>query len=230
VERVAAAAAIPIGGVLVEPIQGRGGERVPPPGFLTELAALCRRNDWLLVADEVYTGFGRTGAWFACDHEGVIPDLLCVGKGLASGMPISACLGRLEVMDAWPVSSGEALHTQTFIGHPAGCAAALASMRLLQEEKLVERAARVGARAISHLEALLADRSSVREVRGRGLMIGIECATPEAAASACRAALAKGVIVLPSGEAGRVLSLTPPLSIDQDILMQALDWLVEDLG
>jgi 4-aminobutyrate aminotransferase-like enzyme len=229
VERTARDAPQPIGGVLVEPIQGRGGERVPPTGFLTGLAEMCHRNGWLLIADEIYTGFGRTGAWFACDHEGVVPDLLCLGKGLASGMPISACLGREEVMDAWPVSEGEALHTQTFIGHPASCAAALASMRLLEAEDLVARAARVGSRALTHLERTLANRESVREVRGRGLMIGIECSTAEAATAACRSALAKGVITLPSGEGGRVLSVTPPLVIDEEILLQALDLLVGQL-
>ena len=85
---------MPIGAVLVEPIQGRGGERIPPEGFLRRAARALRREGWLLVADEIYTGFGRTGRWFACEHEGVVPDLLCVGKGLASGMPISACIGR----------------------------------------------------------------------------------------------------------------------------------------
>ena len=96
-------------------------------GFLTELRDVCDEQGWLLIVDEVYTGFGRTGRWFACEHEGVVPDLLCVGKGLASGMPISALLGRAPVMDAWPESDGESLHTQTFLGHPPGCAAALAA-------------------------------------------------------------------------------------------------------
>ena len=118
VRRAAAACRAPVGAVLVEPVQGRGGERVPPPGFLAALRRLCDAQGWLLIADEVYTGFGRTGAWFACEHETVRPDLLCVGKGLASGMPISACIGRAEVMDSWPASLGEALHTQTFLGHP----------------------------------------------------------------------------------------------------------------
>jgi len=113
VERIAANAEAPIGAVLVEPIQGRGGERIPPDGFLGDLRALCDREGWLLIADEVYTGFGRTGRWFACEHESVVPDLLCVAKGLASGMPISACIGRTQVMEAWPASRGEALHTQT---------------------------------------------------------------------------------------------------------------------
>jgi 4-aminobutyrate aminotransferase/(S)-3-amino-2-methylpropionate transaminase len=134
VERVAQTASQPIGAVLVEPIQGRGGERLPPDGFLAALRALCDREGWLLIADEIYTGLGRTGRTWAVDHEGVVPDLLCVGKGLAGGMPLSACLGRVEVMDAWPASTGESLHTQTFVGHPPGCAAALVARDVLRDE------------------------------------------------------------------------------------------------
>ena len=219
----------PVGAVLVEPIQGRGGERIPPDGFLAELRALCDDEGWLLVADEVYTGFGRTGRWFACEHEGVIPDLLCVAKGLASGMPISACLGRTEIMDAWPPSRGEALHTQTFLGHPPGCAAALASIAVLEEEKLVERSAALGARALSHLSRLLSGRPGVVDVRGRGLLLGVECDTPERAGAACANALARGVIALTSGDDGRVITVTPPLVIEEEILEVALDLLAESL-
>ncbi len=212
----------PIGAVLVEPIQGRGGERVPPDGFLVELRALCDRENWLLILDEVYTGFGRTGRWFACEHAGVVPDLLCVGKGLASGMPISACIGRASVMDAWPVSHGEALHTQTFLGHPPSCAAALASMAVLADERLVERAAEDGAAALAFLRTHTRGLAHVSEVRGRGLMLGIECRSPEIAQRACAAALARGVILLPSGDDGRVLSVTPPLCIGAEALEHAL--------
>jgi 4-aminobutyrate aminotransferase-like enzyme len=227
VRRAAAECSAPVGAVLVEPIQGRGGDRIPPEGFLTELRALCDREGWLLVADEIYTGFGRTGRWFACEHDDVIPDLLCVGKGLASGMPISACIGRAEVMDAWPVSTGEALHTQTFLGHPPACAAALASIAVIEEEKLVERAARTGAAALAHLRHLLAGRPGIADVRGRGLLLAVECASPDLVAAACARALELGVITLPSGEDGRVLSLSPPLSIDPALLELALGLLAE---
>jgi len=230
VRRAADACGESVGAVLVEPIQGRGGDRIPPEGFLAALRALCDREGWLLVADEVYTGFGRTGRWFACEHEDVIPDLLCVGKGLASGMPISACIGRAEVMDAWPASTGEALHTQTFLGHPPSCAAALASIAVIEEEKLVERAARTGAAALAGLCRRLSGRPDVADVRGRGLLIAVECATPDLAAAACANALERGVVTLPSGEDGRVLSLSPPLSIDPPILELALDLLAEALG
>ena len=213
----------PVGAVIVEPIQGRGGERIPPPGFLAELRALCDDAGWLLIADEVYTGFGRTGRFFACEHEDVVPDLLCVGKGLASGMPLSACLGLASVMDAWPDSTGEALHTQTFLGHPPGCAAALATLAVMDDDKLVERAADLGAHALARLRTLLADRSGIRDVRGRGLLLGIECDEPLLAQRACAEALRRGVIVLPSGDDGRVVSITPPLSIEVDVLDAALD-------
>jgi 4-aminobutyrate aminotransferase/(S)-3-amino-2-methylpropionate transaminase len=230
VMRAASDSALPIGAVIVEPIQGRGGERIPPPGFLRELRDLCTREGWLLIADEVYTGFGRTGRCFACEHEGVVPDLLCVGKGLAGGMPISACLGRAEVMDAWPPAAGEAIHTQTFLGHPPGCAAALASLAVLREEKLAERSAELGARALARLRASLAGRPGVVDVRGRGLLLGVECGSAERALGACGRALARGVICAASGDALEVVSITPPLSIGSDVLDFALDVVAECLA
>jgi 4-aminobutyrate aminotransferase/(S)-3-amino-2-methylpropionate transaminase len=213
----------PVGALIVEPIQGRGGERVPPPGFLAGLRALCDERGLLLIVDEIYTGFGRTGRWMACEHEGVEPDLLCLGKGLASGMPISACVGRQEIMQAWPASLGESLHTQTFLGHPAGCAAALASMQAIEDEGLVERARELGDAALGQLAGGLADCPEVVEVRGLGLMLGIELATGAGGAAAIAESLRRGVIALASGEGGRVISLTPPLSIDGAALRHALD-------
>jgi 4-aminobutyrate aminotransferase/(S)-3-amino-2-methylpropionate transaminase len=233
VSRAARACRLPVGAVLVEPIQGRGGERIPPDGFLTGLRALCDREGWLLIADEVYTGLGRTGRTWAVDHEGVVPDLLCVGKALAGGMPISACLGRAAVMDAWPASTGEALHTQTFLGHPPGCAAALAALAALADEKLAERAAVLGARALAHLRARLAAAraaGAVRDVRGRGLLLGVECDDGARALRACGAALRRGVIAIPSGDRGEVISVTPPLAIDEDVLRGALDVLADALA
>lgn len=223
VGRAARACREPVGAVLVEPIQGRGGGRIPPDGFLPDLRRLCDEEGWLLVVDEIFTGFGRTGRWFACEHDAVIPDLLCVGKGMASGMPVSACLGRAEIMDTWPPSRGEALHTQTFLGHPLGCAAALAAIAVIEEEKLVERAADSGAHALALLRQRLQGRSEIADVRGRGLALAVECASPERAADACRRALEKGVIALLSGDDGRVLSITPPLCIEREILEIAAD-------
>jgi 4-aminobutyrate aminotransferase/(S)-3-amino-2-methylpropionate transaminase len=227
--RVARTSRLPIGAVLVEPIQGRGGDRIPPDGFLSALRLLCDREGWLLIVDEIYTGFGRTGRWFACEHEGVVPDLLCVAKGLASGMPISACLGHTRWMDAWPPSGGEALHTQTFLGHPPACAAALASIAVIEEEQLVSRAAHLGEVALKTLRARLAGKPGVVDVRGRGLLLAVECGTPDLATRACARALERGVILLPSGDDGRVLGITPPLSIAPALLEAGLELVVEAL-
>lgn len=229
VRRVAHANRDEIGALIVEPIQGRGGERVPSDGFLCGLREICDEAGWLLIADEIYTGLGRTGDVFACDHEGVVPDLLCVGKGLASGMPLSACLGRASVFEAWPRSEGEALHTQTFLGHPASCAAGVASLEVSERLDLPARAATVGAEVLEWLHEALAGADAVVEVRGRGLMIGIECARPEISLAATTRLLERGFVLLPSGDGGRVLSLTPPLVIDREALQLACDAIVEVL-
>jgi 4-aminobutyrate aminotransferase/(S)-3-amino-2-methylpropionate transaminase len=227
VSRAARDCSQPVGAVIVEPIQGRGGERVPPLGFLRELRELCDLEGWLLIADEVYTGLGRTGRLWACDHEGVVPDLLCVGKALASGLPISACIGRAEVMDAWPASEGEALHTQTFLGHPPACAAALASLAVIEEEKLVERARESGEIALERLQSRLAGRPGVVDIRGRGLLLGIELDGTERTLATWHEALRRGVITLPSGDDARVLSITPPLCMETDVLCLAIDLVAE---
>ncbi len=215
-----------IGALIVEPIQGRGGVRAAPLAWLRDVRRLCSATGTVLIADEIYTGFGRTGRWFACEHAGVEPDLLCAGKGMASGFPISACIGRADVMDRWPESHGEAIHTSTFLGHPAGCAAALASIAELRDRRLIDRAAEYE----STMRGLLGDvqRSSgtrVIECRGRGMMWGVQCATPEIATSAVTNALRKGVIVLPCGPRGDVISLSPPLVISDEQLRKAIELL-----
>ena len=134
-----------VGAILVEPVQARGGINVPPPEFLPLLRKLCDEHGALLILDEIYTGFGRTGKWFACEHSGVIPDLICLGKALTGGFPLSACVGRADLMDAaWPPSRGEAIHTSTFLGHPVGCAMALAQIAEIGKLKLPERSAELG--------------------------------------------------------------------------------------
>src|SRR5262249_2974413 len=155
--------------------------------------------------------------------------LMCAGKGLASGMPISACIGRAEVLDAWPPSSGEALHTQTFLGHPPACAAALASIAVLEEEKLAERAAEIGARAPERLRAATPGFAAIAEVGGRGLLLGVECIAPEVARAAIQGLLAGGVIAIAGGDDGRVIALSPPLSIGRDALDFAIDALAAEL-
>ena len=227
-----------IGAILVEPIQGRGGDVVPPDAFLPGLRRICDERGLLLILDEVYTGFGRTGRWFACEHWGVVPDLLVVGKGLTGGFPFAACIGTDAVMEAWPRSRGEALHTSTFLGHPVGCAAALASIAALRDERLVERSAEVGARIKTRLEAMTADHPRVGEVRGRGMMIGVEMVrdratrepAPELAGRVVVETLRRGVLMLGGGLYGNVLSLSPPFVITEAQVDAALGVLEEVLG
>ena len=212
-----------IGAILVEPIQARGGDVLPPDDWLRGLRAICDRRGLLMIADEIYTGFGRTGRWFACEHAGVEPDLICVGKGMSSGFPISACIGRAAVMDRWPESGGEAIHTSTFLGHPAGCAAALASIAELRERHLVERAAALDPVVRALLDEVC-DGGGIAQVRGRGLMWGLECVDERGAPDGERAgaivigALRAGIVMLASGPQGSVLQLAPPLVISEEQL------------
>jgi 4-aminobutyrate aminotransferase-like enzyme len=221
------AAGTPIGAVIVEPLQGRGGIRVPPPGFLGALVARTRKSGAVVIFDEIFTGLGRTGALLALMHEDVAPDLLCLGKALGGGLPLSVCLGSREVMDAWPESKGEALHTSTFLGHPLACSAGLALLDVLEKEELPTRSRVEGARLLAALSDALAGFDAVAELRGRGLCVGIQLAggTGSAARLAVRL-LQEGFITLPAGPAGDVLELTPPLTIDRAQLDAAVEALI----
>lgn len=205
-----------VGAVLVEPIQGRGGIRVPPEGWLARLVTAAHAAGAVVIFDEIYTGCGRTGDWFRFQADGLLPpgvrpDLVCVGKGLAGGFPISACLGTAAVMDAWGASRGESLHTQTFLGHPVSCTAALACLEVL-DGVLADVPPR-GAALRARLEAL------GLPVRGVGMLLGVEVPDP---LGASRRLLERGYLVLPAGDAaspgegvpgGMVLALTPPLTL-----------------
>lgn len=218
-----------IGVLVVEPIQGRAGVIIPPDGFLAALREITRDNDVLFVLDEIYTGFGRTGRMFACDHEGVRPDILCVGKALSGGFPISAAIGSAEVMDAWAPSQGEALQTSTFLGNPMGCAAALANLNEIQTKRLPQRAAKLEKLVRSRLLEL--ERSdAVVDVRGRGLMWGIELRDGKLAAAIVERALRSGLILLQAGLRGEVLALSPPLSIENEQLERALELIVAKIA
>lgn len=211
----------PIGAVIVEPIQGRGGIRVPPPAFLPGLRDLCTELGVLLIVDEIYTGLGRTGRWFACEHEDIVPDILVVGKSLGGGLPLSAAIASRAVMDAWPGSEGEAIHTSTFLGNPVACAAALAQLREIEERGLVSRAELLGRRVAARLDAWVAEGVAAGH-RGRGLMRAVGLPGPDPsgrAAAVSAAALRRGVLVLPEGDA---LALTPPLVITESQLDHAL--------
>jgi 4-aminobutyrate aminotransferase-like enzyme len=221
-----------IGALLVEPIQVRGGINVPPPRFLKTLRRECDRAGALLILDEIYTGFGRTGAWFACEHSGVMPDLICLGKALTGGFPLSACVGNADLMDrAWPASSGEAIHTSTYLGHPVGCVMALAQISELSGLKLIKRSQVLGAHLLKSLRQIIAPGLRLN-VRGLGLLAGLELldadgepATAQALA-AVKVMLHRGFILLPEGEHANVISFSPPLTITE----RELDRTVLQLG
>ncbi len=201
-----------VGAVIVEPIQGRGGVRVPPAGWLKALQDAAHEAGALFILDEIYTGFGRTGSWFAFEDLGLSPDLVCLGKGMAGGFPISACIGTAQAMDAWGASTGMALHTQTFLGNPVGCAMALACIGVLED--VVPEVEAKGA----WLKAELEGRGF--EVQGRGLLVGIRVAQ---SLTVSRALLKRGFIALPAGEQAQVIALTPPLTITRQELSSFCD-------
>ncbi|MFE9748864.1 4-aminobutyrate--2-oxoglutarate transaminase [Saccharothrix saharensis] len=201
--------------VVVEPIQGEGGFVVPAPGFLPALADWCRSHGVLLVADEVQTGFCRTGDWFACDHEGVVPDLVVMAKGIAGGLPLAAVTGRADVVDAVHVGGLGG----TYGGNPIACAAALAAIDTMRELDLNAAARRIEATALPRLRAL----PDVVQVRGRGAMLAVELPSAEVAARVAAACHAAGVVVLTCGTRGNVIRLLPPLVIPDELLAEGLD-------
>lgn len=217
-----------VAAVLVEPYQGRGGIVVPPHGFLNELRRWCDDHGVVLVVDEIYTGFFRTGRWFACEHEGVVPDLICLGKALSGGFPISACVGRADVMDAWPPTHGEALHTSTFLGNPVGCAMAVASLDAFADDKFQQNLTTSEAAwdtALSSLSGL----PRVHDVRGPGLMKGIEFREADGSPATrfviqmVTQLLKVGYIALPDAPEGHVLALTPPAVLTGSEIESAVD-------
>jgi 4-aminobutyrate aminotransferase/(S)-3-amino-2-methylpropionate transaminase len=211
--------------VVVEPIAGEGGFIVPEPGWLAGLAAWCKDNGVVLVADEVQTGIARTGAWFASEHEGVVPDIVTTAKGLGGGLPIAGITARADLVDQ--VHSGGL--GGTFGGNPLSCAAALAAIETIRADGLLERARSIGEIMVPRLQALASAYPSIGEVRGRGAMIAVELVaadgrTPDAdltkrVAAACHA---EGVLVLTAGSYGNVLRFLPPLAINDDLLDDAL--------
>ncbi len=214
--------------VLIEPIQGEGGFIVPPPGWLARVAEWCREHGILLIADEIQTGFARTGDWFACDHEGVVPDLITTAKGMAGGLPLAGVTGRAEVMDSvHPGGLGG-----TYGGNPVACAAALGAIETMQAEDLPARARRVEELFLTRLRAL-AERhpDRVGDVRGRGAMLAIELVTdaasrtpdPALTAAVHQACSAAGLVTLTCGTFGNVFRFLPPLSIGDDLLEEGLN-------
>ncbi len=224
-----------VGAVLVEPMQARGGIRIPPPEFLQMLRRRCDESGALLIVDEIYTGFGRTGRMFACEHGGVVPDLICLGKALTGGFPMSACVGRADVMDrAWPSSNGEAIHTSTFLGHPVGCAMALAQLQELKRLGLPARSAKLGDLLLAELRSLRS-KTLTLHARGSGLMAGLELRRRDGSPATgeslriIKRLLHAGFIFLPEGEHANVIGITPPLTISERDLRRSVNALANAL-
>ena len=216
-----------IGAVIIEPIQGRAGVRLPPPGFLAALGRLCRDRGTLLIVDEIFTGAGRCGAWWRSVEDGATPDLICAGKSLGGGLPVSACIGRLEVMQAWGDPDREAIHTGTFYGDPLGAAAALVTLDLIEREGWMARASRRGDAFAELLRG--APLPGVVEVRQVGLMLGLQLADAGAALRAARALLERGYLVLPAGAEADVIQLSPAVTVTDEQLAGFIEALGDSL-
>jgi 4-aminobutyrate aminotransferase/(S)-3-amino-2-methylpropionate transaminase len=212
--------------VIIEPVQGEGGFIVPAEGFLAALLDWCRKNDVVFIADEVQTGFARTGAMFACDHEGIEPDLIVTAKGIADGLPLSAVTGRAEIMDAPHVSGLGG----TYGGNPVACAAALATIETIEADGLVARAGEIETLMMARLGRIQAEDDRIGDVRGRGAMIAVELVKsgtdepdPDLTKALSTAAHAAGVIVLTCGTYGNILRFLPPLTISDELIEEGLD-------
>ena len=226
-----------VAAVIVEPIQGRGGDVVPPKGWLKALRELCTRQGVLLILDEIYTGFGRTGDTFACQHEDVVPDIMCLGKAMTGGFPLSAAIATPEVLAKWPLNTTEAIHTSTFLGNPMGCAVGLKALELLQRDDLPAAARQKGEWIAAEFEKLrLKYPHLIAQARGRGLMQALEFADCELkplthiALRIVDEMRNRGFIMLPSGPWSHVISIAPPLIIEQiylEAFIAALDEAIE---
>jgi 4-aminobutyrate aminotransferase/(S)-3-amino-2-methylpropionate transaminase len=216
--------------LVAEPIQGEGGFIVPAPGFLALLAGFCADNGIVFVADEIQTGFGRTGHWFACEHEGVVPDLIATAKGIAGGFPLAAVTGRADIMDAAHVGGLGG----TYGGNPVACAAALGAIRTIDEHDLVGAARRIGEVMLPRLTGLAERHPEIGDIRGRGAMAAVELVRPgtrdpdavraQAVVQACHE---RGLVVLSAGTYGNVIRFLPPLVMPSHLLDEGLDILAD---
>jgi predicted acetylornithine/succinylornithine family transaminase len=216
-----------VGMVIIEPIQGEGGVHVPSDDFLPGLRALCDQNGAMLVLDEIQTGFGRTGKFFACEHWSVVPDILVVAKALGGGMPLGGFISRPEVMNI--LTDPPLSHMTTFGGHPVSCAAGLASLNIINRDKLVERSAIVGNEIQNRLKEFQKKYPVIVDVRGKGLMIGLEFATPELTKKIVGRAQDLGLILSWSIYAGGTVRVAPPLNVLPEEVEQALNILEKSI-
>jgi len=205
--------------MILEPVMGEGGYIIPPREWLAKLREICDRHGILLIFDEVQTGFGRTGNWFAAQTFGVTPDIMAIAKGIAAGLPLSATVASKELMEQWPLGS----HGTTFGGNPIACSAALASLEVLKEERLLENATNMGTYALEQLELLKTKHNLIKHVRGVGLMIGIELQVPEtgkpngkAVMDVLDGCLERGVLFYLCGNSGEVIRMIPPLTVSKE--------------
>ena len=219
--------------VIIEPIQGEGGFIVPAPGFLPAISKWCTDSDVPFIADEIQTGFARTGAMFACEHEGVVPDLVATAKGIAGGLPLAGLTGRADLMDA--VHSGGL--GGTYGGNPVACAAGLGAIATIEELGLVDRAGHLGNILLERLRDMATRHHVIGDVRGRGAMIALEFVrpgttepAPDMCAAVAKAAHADGVVILTCGTYGNVIRLLPPLVIPEHLLHEGLDVLDEAIA
>lgn len=215
-----------VAAIVIEPIQGEGGFVVPPKGFLPGLAQFAKQHGIVFVADEVQTGFARTGDMFACEDEGVIPDLIATAKGIAGGLPLSAVTGRAEIMDSVHVGGLGG----TYGGSPIACAAAIGAIKTIQDEGLVQKARRIGEIMLPALTEMKKRHPVIGDVRGRGAMIAIELVAPgtkepnpAAVTAVTKFCQQEGVLVLSAGTYGNVLRFLPPLVMPEDLLQEALE-------
>ncbi|KKK36584.1 4-aminobutyrate aminotransferase [Mesobacillus campisalis] len=222
-----------IAAVILEPVLGEGGYVVPPRAWLEKIRAICDQHGILLIFDEVQTGFGRTGDWFAANSFGVTPDIMAIAKGIASGLPLSATVASKELMEQWAVGS----HSTTFGGNPIACAAACATIDVMKEEGLVENARSMGEYALSQLSAIKEKHPVIGNVRGIGLMLGIEIVQPdsgepngEGLMNILEKCLHKGVIFYLSGNKGEVIRMMPPLTVDKEHLDLGISLLDEAIA
>jgi 4-aminobutyrate aminotransferase/(S)-3-amino-2-methylpropionate transaminase len=219
-----------VAAILIEPVVGEGGFMVQPEGFMPGLQEFATQNGIVFIADEVQSGFARTGKLFAVEHEGMTPDMIITAKGIAGGLPLAAVTGRAEIMDSSHVGGLGG----TYGGNPIACAAALAAIETIQEEKLVERAAHIGSILFETLNALKAKYPVIGDVRGRGAMVAIELVkpgtkdpNPEAMAKVVKYCHSHGLLILTAGTYGNVIRFLPPLVITDELLRDGLSVLAE---
>lgn len=207
-----------VAAIIIEPIQGEGGYIVPPDNFLGRIREICDRHGIMLIADEIQTGVGRTGRWWAFEHSGVVPDIVAVAKGIASGLPLSAIVARRETMDAWAPGA----HGGTYGGNAVACAAGVATFRAIRDEGMIENAVAMGQRMVDGLDRIAERNPLIGEVRGKGLMVAAEFVTPsgkpnpEAVASIIERSIEDGVLLLNSGTWDQAIRIIPPLNVGAD--------------